>query len=110
MSVSELKNRKSELIGRSATAVELTQAFAVPRRSAQYHSQQAMAAARKMRQTKRKQQKQKTGQMVCHHLRMMLNSEPDSAAPDLSSASSKMVAANESEGSNRELSQFHLSL
>ena len=40
---------------------------------AQYHSEQAMAAARKMRNTR---QKQKTGQIVCHHLRMMLSSKP----------------------------------
>ena len=39
---------------------------------AKYHSELAMQAARKMRNSK---QKQKTGQMVCHHLRMMLTSE-----------------------------------
>ena len=40
---------------------------------AQYHSELAMQAARRMRRTR---QKQKTGQEVCHHLRMMLTSEP----------------------------------
>lgn len=44
-----------------------------PEMQAQYHCEQAMAAAKKMRSTK---QKRKTGQMVCHHLRMMLNAEP----------------------------------
>lgn len=38
-----------------------------------YHSEQAMAAARKMRSTKRRDMKRRTGQMVCHHLKMMLN-------------------------------------
>ena len=42
----------------------------------QYHSEQAMAAARKMRSTRETSQKRKTGQMVCHHLRMMLSAEP----------------------------------
>jgi len=32
-----------------------------------------MAAARKMRSTKRRDMKRRTGQMVCHHLKMMLN-------------------------------------
>ena len=41
--------------------------------NAMYHSVLAMEAARKMRRTR---QKLKTGQMVCHHLRMMLTSEP----------------------------------
>ena len=39
---------------------------------AQYHSELAMQAARKMRRTR---QKQKTGQIVCHHLKMMLASD-----------------------------------
>ena len=40
---------------------------------AQYHSKQAMVAARKMRITKRRDVKRRTGQMVCHHLKMMLS-------------------------------------
>ena len=42
-----------------------------------YHSELAMAAAKKMR---RSRQKQKTGQEVCHHLKMMLSSEPPRSA------------------------------
>ena len=38
-------------------------------KAAKYHSALAMEAARKMRRTR---QKRKTGQVVCHHLRMML--------------------------------------
>ena len=41
--------------------------------TAHYHSELAMKAARKMRRTR---QKLKTGQEVCHHLRMMLSSDP----------------------------------
>ena len=37
--------------------------------AAEYHSLLAMEAARKMRRTR---QKRKTGQEVCHHLKMML--------------------------------------
>lgn len=55
-------------------AVEIDQAAA----SAQYHSERAMAAARRMRRTK---QKRKTGHIVCHHLRMMLTSEPGNQVP-----------------------------
>lgn len=40
---------------------------------AKYHSVLAMEAARKMRRTR---QKLKTGQQVCHHLKMMLAIEP----------------------------------
>ena len=40
---------------------------------ARYHSVLAMEAARKMRRSK---QKLKIGQEVCHHLRMMLASDP----------------------------------
>ena len=40
---------------------------------AKYHSVLAMEAARKMR---RSRQKLKTGQQVCHHLKMMLASDP----------------------------------
>ena len=40
---------------------------------AKYHSVLAMEAARKMR---RSRQKLKTGQKVCHHLKMMLASAP----------------------------------
>ena len=49
----------------------------------QYHSDQAMAAARKMRSTKQQDQKFRTSHMVCHHLKMMLN-EP--TAPPMTSA------------------------
>ena len=45
--------------------------------SVQFHSQQAMVAARKMRTTKRSDLKRRTGQMVCHHLKMMLNEVED---------------------------------
>ena len=48
----------------------------------QYHSEQAMASARKMRSTKYTKLKRQTGQMVCHHLKMMLSREP---APGISS-------------------------
>ena len=41
--------------------------------SARYHSELAMQAAKRMR---RSRHKQKTGQEVCHHLRMMLTCEP----------------------------------
>ena len=40
--------------------------------NARYHSELAMQAARKMRRTR---QKLKTGQLVCHHLRLMLASD-----------------------------------
>jgi hypothetical protein len=40
---------------------------------AKYHSVLAMEAAKKMR---RSRQKLKTGQKVCHHLKMMLASDP----------------------------------
>ncbi len=53
---------------------------------AQYHSEQAMAAARKMRRTR---QKQRTGQMVCHHLRMMLASEPATIVTELPNGEQK---------------------
>lgn len=48
--------------------------------TAKYHSVLAMEAARKMRRTR---QKKKTGQEVCHHLKMMLSTEPvsEAAAP-----------------------------
>ena len=46
--------------------------------TARYHSVLAMEAARKMRRTR---QKKKTGQEVCHHLKMMLTSEPVVDAP-----------------------------
>ena len=45
--------------------------------SVQFHSQQAMVAARKMRTTKRNDVKRRTGQMVCHHLKMMLSEVED---------------------------------
>ena len=47
---------------------------------AKYHSVLAMEAARKMR---RSRQKLRTGQEVCHHLKMMLASDPSprGAAP-----------------------------
>ena len=41
----------------------------------QYHSEQAMVAARKMSCVKHKKHKRQTGQMVCHHLKMMLQRE-----------------------------------
>jgi len=72
---------KEDLIGPAVAvveidraAVEIDQAAA----SAQYHSERAMAAARRMRRTK---QKRKTGHIVCHHLRMMLTSEPGNQIP-----------------------------
>ena len=37
-----------------------------------YHAELAMKAARKMRSTR---QKRKTGHIVCHHLKMMLDSD-----------------------------------
>ena len=45
---------------------------------AKYHSVLAMEAARKMR---RSRQKLRTGQQVCHHLRMMLASDPSPSEP-----------------------------
>jgi hypothetical protein len=42
---------------------------AVHSQVASYHSELAMEAAKKMR---RSRQKQKVGQQVCHHLKMML--------------------------------------
>ena len=41
----------------------------------QRHSEEAMKLARSMRRTRRKQQKRKTGKVICHHLRMMLAEE-----------------------------------
>ena len=41
----------------------------------QYHSEQAMVAARKMSCAKHTKHKRQTGQMVCHHLKMMLQRE-----------------------------------
>ena len=52
--------------------------------NARYHSALAMHAARKMRRTR---QKLKTGQLVCHHLRMMLAS--DEPLPMLSDSPNK---------------------
>ena len=37
------------------------------------HSEKAMRLAKKMRRTR---QKEKTGHVICHHLRMMLTEEP----------------------------------
>lgn len=47
-------------------------------RTGEYHSVLAMEAARKMRRT---QKKRETGQTVCHHLKMMLASEPVPVCP-----------------------------
>ena len=41
--------------------------------SARYHSELAMQAAKRTRSSRHKQ---KTGQEVCHHLRMMLRCDP----------------------------------
>ena len=65
------------------------------RHHAKYHSALAMQAARKMRNSK---QKQKTGQIVCHHLRMMLTSELLSQSASDESASEESA----SEGSASE--------
>ena len=46
--------------------------------SARYHSELAMQAAKRMRSSRHKQ---KTGQEVCHHLRMMLTCEPAPRSP-----------------------------
>lgn len=59
---------KSKQVGQATATATATRDI-----SARYHSELAMAAAKKMR---RSRQKLKTGQMVCHHLRMMLASEP----------------------------------
>ena len=56
--------------------------YTVAEPSVQYHSEQAMVAARKMRSTKYTKQKRQTGQVVCHHLKMMLSRE---LAPEISS-------------------------
>lgn len=65
----------------SHAAVELNQTAAndAPAQAsvARYHSVLAMEAARKMRRTR---QKKKTGQQVCHHLKMMLTAEPPRAS------------------------------
>jgi hypothetical protein len=50
------------------------------------HSQMAMQAARRMRRSK---QKQKTGRVVCHHLRMMLVAEHPVAKPYLPASTPK---------------------
>ncbi len=62
-------------LGRDVEATELVEfeGAAFSNNTARYHSVLAMEAARKMRRTR---QKKKTGQEVCHHLRMMLATEP----------------------------------
>lgn len=64
----------------TSTAVQVAQMTDVSgsSRVGEYHSVLAMEAARKMRRTR---QKLKTGQQVCHHLKMMLASEPVPAEP-----------------------------
>lgn len=58
-------------------------------RVGEYHSVLAMEAARKMRRTR---QKLRTGQQVCHHLKMMLASEPVTVEPISSIGSVKPVS------------------
>ena len=88
---------KNGLIGEQLTAVPLADDAAQVRRSAEYHSAQAMAAARQMRSSR---EKEKTGQIVCHHLRMMLTSEPESVVLS--------AAANDALSPEKEQSQYQL--
>jgi hypothetical protein len=75
-----------QLMGESADVVELTAG-----RLAAYHSELAMQAAKRMRSTR---QKRKTGQQVCHHLRMMLASDPSPrTSPRRSSPGRDLVSA-----------------
>ena len=76
----------------TAEAIELVDESAQPVRAvnAEYHSQLAMKAAKKMRRTK---QKLRTGQEVCHHLRMMLSSEPNRAL----TSDAPLTASNENQ-------------
>ena len=68
---SQAENLGLSLAGKPVDVVELP----VNSRgiNARYHSELAMRAAKRMRSTRHKR---KTGQQVCHHLRMMLASEP----------------------------------
>jgi len=91
------KQLKNELIGEELMVVPFDQEAARVRQSAEYHSEQAMAAARQMRSSR---EKQKTGQIVCHHLRMMLTSEPESVVLS--------AAANDDLSPEKEQSQYQL--
>ncbi len=88
---------KSGLIGEKLSVVPLAEEAANVRRSAEYHSAQAMAAARQMRSSR---EKGKTGQIVCHHLRMMLTTEPGAIVLS--------AAANEEVSPERDQSQYQL--
>ena len=57
----------------SSIAMDMTDFEHEFNRTGEYHSVLAMEAARKMRRTR---QKKRTGQKICHHLKMMLESEP----------------------------------
>lgn len=70
---SQAENLQFKLKGQTLEVQELLPGSAAV--SARYHSELAMQAAKRMR---RSRHKQKTGQEVCHHLRMMLNCEPAS--------------------------------
>jgi hypothetical protein len=82
-SASQMK--ASDVMGNQVDQIEVRQLAAVElstgdrASAARYHSVLAMEAARKMRRTR---QKLKTGQMVCHHLRMMLASEPSTSSSE----------------------------
>jgi|DEB0MinimDraft_6_1074348.scaffolds.fasta_scaffold19509_4 hypothetical protein len=88
---------RNELMGEQLAAVPLADDAARVRRSAEYHSAQAMAAARQMRSSR---EKEKTGQIVCHHLRMMLTSEPEAIVLS--------AAANDDITPEKEQSQYQL--
>ena len=88
---------KSGLMGEKLSVVPLAEETANVRRSAEYHSAQAMAAARQMRSS---HEKGKTGQIVCHHLRMMLTTEPGAIVLS--------AAANEEVSPESDQSQYQL--
>ncbi|MEK9824169.1 MAG: hypothetical protein VW840_18550 [Gammaproteobacteria bacterium] len=88
---------KNGLMGEQLSVVPLAEESANVRRSAEYHSAQAMAAARQMRSS---HEKGKTGQIVCHHLRMMLTTEPGAIVLS--------AAANEEVSPESDQSQYQL--
>ena len=76
--------------------------------SVQFHSQQAMVAARKMRTTKRSDLKRRTGKMVCHHLKMMLNEVEDYGTQSIRRGDLFGRAVAQARGVSNQNMQIHL--
>ena len=66
---SEAERLETERLETECLETECLEAECLEAKHLEYHSILAMEAARKMRRTR---QKRKTGQEVCHHLKMML--------------------------------------